>query len=141
MQTWAIRTFAKTLKVIRCLELVPMTPRQSIAHYRITSKVGERGMGAVYRATDTKLKSPERNKLETPFGELIVAGGGLMAARTDGLGTLARTFLPECVACSRSPAPQGDQRRRQPLVSQSRCGIEAGGQTGPSLSLSHLSLL
>src|ERR1700693_4949329 len=36
-------------------------------------------------------KSPERNKLETPFGELIVTGGGLMAARTDGLGALART--------------------------------------------------
>jgi hypothetical protein len=36
-------------------------------------------------------KSPERNKLETPFGELIVAGGGLMATRTDGLGALART--------------------------------------------------
>ena len=36
-------------------------------------------------------KSPERNKLETPLGELIVSGGGQMAARTDGLGALART--------------------------------------------------
>jgi serine/threonine protein kinase len=39
----------------KILKIFSMTPGSAIAHYRITAKIGEGGMGAVYLATDIKL--------------------------------------------------------------------------------------
>ena len=55
-------------------------------------RLAEAAFDASHGVKQKDQKSPERYELETPFGELIVSGGGLMAARTNRLGAFARTY-------------------------------------------------
>jgi hypothetical protein len=50
-------------------------------------------MGAIdtaHRVKEKDQKAPERDELESPFGQLIVTGGGAMTARADCHRSLAR---------------------------------------------------
>ena len=48
-----------------------------IAHYEVTAKIGERGMGEVYRATDTKLNRDVALKiLPESFARFALPGSG-----------------------------------------------------------------
>jgi serine/threonine-protein kinase len=72
-----------------------MSPQQSIAHYRITAKLGEGGMGEVWRATDTKLSREVAIKI---LPEAFAADPDRMARFTREAQVLASLNHPNIAA-------------------------------------------
>ena len=73
----------------------PMSPQQTIAHYRIRSKLGEGGMGEVWRATDTKLNRYVAIKV---IPEAFAADPDRMARFTREAQVLASLNHPDIAA-------------------------------------------
>ena len=72
-----------------------MSPQQSIAHFRIVSKLGEGGMGVVYRATDTKLNREVAIKI---LPEVFAQDADRMARFTREAQVLASLNHPNIAA-------------------------------------------
>ena len=81
--------------MILCLKPRPMSPQESIAHYRITAKLGEGGMGEVWRATDTKLSREVAIKI---LPEAFAADPDRMARFTREAQVLASLNHPNIAA-------------------------------------------
>jgi serine/threonine protein kinase len=72
-----------------------MSPRPSLGHYHIVSKLGEGGMGAVYRATDTKLNRDVAVKV---LPDAFAADPGRLARFTREAQVLASLNHPNIAA-------------------------------------------
>ncbi len=86
-----------------------MISQQQIAHYRIMSKIGEGGMGEVYRATNTKLGREVAIKV---LPESFAQDAGRMARLDREAKVLASLNHPNVEAIYGSRASDGTGRRR-----------------------------
>src|SRR6266581_1974764 len=118
-----------------------MSPQQTIAHYRITAKLGEGGMGEVWRATDTKLNREVAIKI---IPEAFAQDADRMARFTREAQVLASLNHPNIAAIYgveeralvmelvegetlRGPLPLGDSLR---LAVQMACALEYAHERG-----------
>ena len=103
-----------------------MTPPSSIAHYKITTKLGEGGMGAVYRATDTKLARDVAIKV---LPDSVASDADRLARFTREAQVLASLNHPNIAAIygvedrTRSRTGRGTHARRAP-----RAGADSQGR-------------
>ena len=87
-----------------------MAPGSNIAHYRITSKLGEGGMGEVWRATDTKLNRDVAMKV---LPDVFALDPDRMARFTREAQVLASLNHPNIAAIYVRPFPAADGGRWQ----------------------------
>ena len=90
---------------------------QTISHYKITKKLGEGGMGVVYKAEDTKLERPVALKflaahaIEDPEHKARFVREAKAAARLDHQNICLSTKLTRLTGKPSSPWPSSKARR------------------------------
>src|SRR5688500_6329063 len=90
-----------------------------------------RGVRRVFLPCEQKdQKSPERNELETALGQLVIAGSGLVATRTNCLRTFARAHCDlDTLVVGAEPALVVNKSRKTVAAIQNREELEHGAET------------